>query len=653
MKSLLATLLLVLIGGTLLQGQGWRSNLYPEDWAAPGLEKDFYTDAFLQDFSYAGYHRGEVPIPTNQENTVDVTGAPYNADNTGMTDATAAIQAAINQVQADGGGVVFLPAGTYTLSVADDSNEALRISASNVVLRGAGKDQTFLLNETVEMRSKRIIRVEAFSGVNWDGGPRDEASILITHDLRGPTMEIPLASPEQFQAGDDVIIRSPMTNEWVQEHNEAPEWLDVPSTLDGIIHFRTVTGITDTSILIDAPTRYAHLVRDGSYVYKSNANMLAEVGLEDFAIGNREMISPVSDWIDASDGELDNGAHSREGTGPYRVHSSYGIYFERVQNAWMRRVTSFQPAGNTTGTHLLSGGVYLNMCSKLTLDDVYMGYHQYGGGGGNAYSYRIEGNDMLFQNCTAQYSRHGFSFSRMWSSGNVIHDSQCLNSGFVTAIGEGVIRAGSSGSDFHLWFSPSNLIDQMSVDRSYFSAVHRLNVGSAPGHGAVTAHSAFWNFTANNAQSSYGIRTSQTRFGYVVGTQGNSNAVAYELNTDGARFAFRYDVGGLRTMPIDLVEGVGEAANLVPQSLYLDQLDRRLNLTSTEGPLSSAPPLKVFPNPSADGLFTLSESREYTVFDLNGRLLQTGRGIQINLSNQPVGMYLLRAGGWTAKIIRN
>lgn len=653
MKNLLSTLFLILTAGTLLTGQSWRSNLYPEDWTAPGLEKDFYTDAFLQDFSYAGYHRGEIPVPTDLQNIVDATAAPYNADNSGMTDATAAIQAAIDRVQADGGGVVFLPAGTYTLSVADGNNEALRISADNVVLRGAGKEQTFLLNETVEMRSKRIITVEAFSGVNWDGGPRDEESFLITRDLRGPTMEIPIASTGQFQAGDDVIIRSPMTNEWVEEHNEAPEWLDAPTTLDGIIHFRTVTGVTDTSILIDAPTRYAHLVRDGSYVYKSNANMLAEVGLEHFAIGNREMISPTSEWIDASDGELNNSSYTQPGTGPYRVHSSYGIYFERVQNAWVRSVTSYQPEGNTSGTHLLSGGIYLSMCSKLTLDDVYMGYHQYGGGGGNAYSYRIEGNDMLFQNCTAQYSRHGFSFSRMWSSGNVIHASQCLNSGFVTAVGAGVTRAGSSGSDFHLFFSPSNLIDQMSVDQSFFSAVHRLNVGSGPGHGAVTAHSSFWNFTANNAQGGYGIRTSQTRYGYVVGTQGNTNAVAYELNTEGAVLAFRYDVGGLRTMPIDLVEGVGQAADLVPQSLYLDQLDRRLNSTSTNNQLSLAPPVKVFPNPSVDGLFNLSETREYEVFDLNGRLLRNGRGNQIDLTDQPPGVYLLHTGGRTAKIIRN
>ena len=39
---------------------GWRSVLYPKDWT-PGFAVD---GAFLHDFSYAGYHNGEDPLPT-------------------------------------------------------------------------------------------------------------------------------------------------------------------------------------------------------------------------------------------------------------------------------------------------------------------------------------------------------------------------------------------------------------------------------------------------------------------------------------------------------------------------------------------------------------------------------------------------------------
>lgn len=47
---------------------------------------------------------------------VVVTDAPYNADNTGLNDATAAIQLAIDDVYKAGGGVVWVPAGKYNLS---------------------------------------------------------------------------------------------------------------------------------------------------------------------------------------------------------------------------------------------------------------------------------------------------------------------------------------------------------------------------------------------------------------------------------------------------------------------------------------------------------------------------------------------------------
>lgn len=91
--------------------QDWRSELYPYNWT-PGFAKD---GKFIQDFSYAGYHKGQQPIPNITSNIIDVTQAPYNADNTGTNYATAAIQAAIDYVSGMGGGVVYLPAGTYNV----------------------------------------------------------------------------------------------------------------------------------------------------------------------------------------------------------------------------------------------------------------------------------------------------------------------------------------------------------------------------------------------------------------------------------------------------------------------------------------------------------------------------------------------------------
>ncbi|GJM81982.1 hypothetical protein HMSSN139_44780 [Paenibacillus sp. HMSSN-139] len=91
-------------------GRDGRSLLYPKDWY-PGYRTA--EGQFLHDFSYAGYRRGEVPIPSvNKHRGINVTNSPYRADPTGRTDATQAIQQAIDDAATRGGGVVYLPKGT-------------------------------------------------------------------------------------------------------------------------------------------------------------------------------------------------------------------------------------------------------------------------------------------------------------------------------------------------------------------------------------------------------------------------------------------------------------------------------------------------------------------------------------------------------------
>src|SRR5262249_48900960 len=85
----------------------WCSALYPPTWtptAAPDAK-----GRFLHDFSYAGYRYGEPPPSSPKGATYDVV-LSYGADSTGQTDATSAIQAAINAASSAGGGVVFFRA---------------------------------------------------------------------------------------------------------------------------------------------------------------------------------------------------------------------------------------------------------------------------------------------------------------------------------------------------------------------------------------------------------------------------------------------------------------------------------------------------------------------------------------------------------------
>lgn len=64
---------------------------------------------------------------------------PYNAAGDGVTDDTAAINAAISDAEADGGGTVYIPAGTYKTSdtIVHDDDKSL-------VIHGDGPEGTIL-----------------------------------------------------------------------------------------------------------------------------------------------------------------------------------------------------------------------------------------------------------------------------------------------------------------------------------------------------------------------------------------------------------------------------------------------------------------------------------------------------------------------------
>jgi len=95
---------------------------------------------------------GGIPSRTTIYTTINA--ATYG---NGTTDATNAIQAAINACPS--GQVVFLPAGTYRVSVPNPANSATILNMrSNVTLRGAGMGKTILRYDSAYARSIIDIR---------------------------------------------------------------------------------------------------------------------------------------------------------------------------------------------------------------------------------------------------------------------------------------------------------------------------------------------------------------------------------------------------------------------------------------------------------------------------------------------------------------
>lgn len=116
----------------------------------------------LPDFSHAGYHRGEEPLP-NVPRGVSV--RDFGAKGDGVADDTKAFQDAIAKTAP---GAIEVPAGRYRIT------GLLEITRPGVVLRGAGPDQSVLFFSTplndIKPNWGATTTGERTSNYSWSGG---------------------------------------------------------------------------------------------------------------------------------------------------------------------------------------------------------------------------------------------------------------------------------------------------------------------------------------------------------------------------------------------------------------------------------------------------------------------------------------------------
>lgn len=528
------TLAAFLLAGGARAEAPWRSKLYPDNWT-PGFSDT--AGRFLHDFSFAGYHSGAIAIPNRASPVTDVTRPPYNADASGKTDTTVALQKALDAVGFSGGGVVYLPPGHYRISSQGDDNAALKIRDDRVILRGAGPDRTFLFNTSVKMRNKRVISLEPRTSAWWNTGSGDPDGIPLSRDLPKPSSIIPVSDVTSFSVGELVAIRNTITQSYIDRLGMTGKWEPANPTNRPLAYCRRIVSIDTVArtLTVDIPVRGFLYTADLARVVKTSGRMLAEVGLEDFSIG----------MVRHPDSTLADDAYDKPGTAAYDVHGSIALSLSFVENAWVRRVRTYAPAGNDAKTHLLSNALRLWNTRLVTVTDCDFKFPQYRGGGGNGYLYCLNAQDNLVRNCRAEGGRHNFDFGTMAASGNVVLDCTSID--------------GDLASDFHMYLSLANLIDNLICAGDFIEA-RAMRPWGAPLHGVTTTQSIFWNtrglrYAAKHLGDSPALVYShQFGDGYVIGTRGPAHAVDSS----------------------DFVEGVGRGDSLQPRSLYLDQLSRRL-----------------------------------------------------------------------------
>lgn len=508
----------------------WRSALYPQDWT-PG-----FADAqgrFLHDFSHAGYQRGDKPVPDRADNVIDVTRAPYLADASGKIDSTSAIQRALDAAGSAGGGVVFLPAGTYRVAPPPGAKAALIVRDDGVVLRGAGAGRTFIFNDTPEMAGKNVIELRPRDPVSWNADGKAAAGVKLREDLPKPTTRIPLDDIAGLAVGDLIVVRNDLTQHFIDLVGMNGKWTPGQSQNRTLTYCRRIVAIDeiDNVVEVDIPLRGFLYTADNAQVVKVSGRMIGEAGLEDFSIGMKQHPgagTAEEDW-------------SKPGTVGHGVHGASAIALSFAENCWVRRVRSYAPVGNDPKIHVVSHMLRLWRTRLVTVADCHFGFAQYKGGGGNGYGFAINAQDNLVRDCHVEGMRHNYDFGTMSASGNVILDCHA--------------KDGQLGSDFHMFLSLANLLDNITCEGDFLEARALRPWGGNPMHGVTTTQSVFWNTEGLRYSKERAVLVYSHQFGegYVIGTSGPASKVDSS----------------------DFVEGEGRGETLEPRSLYLDQLARR------------------------------------------------------------------------------
>jgi len=170
-RSVARLVVLSALGLTLASCGGGHSEL----WGRKGEAWD--PKGRLPDFSYAGYHQGEDPIP---EVPVTATVKDFGAVGDGETDDS---QAFIDAIAAVESGAILIPAGRYVIT------KPLFIRRSNVVLRGESRDSTVLFFPLSLRSALGRGKDGGPSGYSWGGAWIWINANRSTGDSNGPVWE--------------------------------------------------------------------------------------------------------------------------------------------------------------------------------------------------------------------------------------------------------------------------------------------------------------------------------------------------------------------------------------------------------------------------------------------------------------------------------
>lgn len=349
------------------------------------------------DYSTCGYHASEKPIP-------DVKNAVYVSNN--GADCYERLQRAINYVASlkpdknGHRGAVLLGEGTYNIS------KPLRISASGVVIRGAGRGKTTIIKHGYDRGA--LLYIEG--GMSMTGG--DTIAVAGQKTMAGATT-LTLKDASKLKKGERIRIVRPSTKEWIESLNcyDFGGGLDYtgwkPTDID-ITWDRTITAINGNSITIDAPitTTLSEEYGGAFAVTGYNNAEISECGVE-----NLTLMSDHNSWNPKDED-----------------HCWDAIWADNARDCWVRRVEFKSFAGSAVNLQ--------KNTSRITVEDCIAGDPVSETGGWRRCVFLTRGQQTLIQRCVSHQGIHDFAAGYCAAGPNAFVQCEGENSlGFSGSIG--------------------------------------------------------------------------------------------------------------------------------------------------------------------------------------------------------------------------
>ena len=235
----------------------------------------------LPDFSYAGYHFSEKPIPDVTKTSKLFRVTDYGAKPNDAAFDDAGIQAAIRAAeQHAGGGVVFFPSGKYLIAPDEDKEKQIRITKSGIVLKGSGSGPGGTQIHQVHMRvngRQFLFRHEKLETRKLS---------TITRDAPRESFWIEVADAASLQVGQDVVVKhksEAYTRHYFAPLDLKPQWTRLFGQKGGmqISEIHTIEQIAGKKVKFKNPLHLdIKLVQAAPFELHTYASM-EECGVED------------------------------------------------------------------------------------------------------------------------------------------------------------------------------------------------------------------------------------------------------------------------------------------------------------------------------------------------------------------------------------